>query len=254
MRRFCFHTIAGLSCVLLAAACSAEQGGDSQTGAARATGQVQAADLAVPGVLSGRILFQGTLPPPRRIQVNKDVNECHHAEGEVQDVVVSEDKGLAGVVLEIQGIKDRGDRSWQQPDQGYVIRQKGCWFQPHLLVVPIAAELSIYNDDPVTHNINTGQWNEAQGPDTGVPLNRKIRGRGFVRVNCNIHSWMESWIYVAQSPYYAVTGPEGRFRIEELPPGSYTVTASHPTLGTERFQIAVGAGQTVEHEVMFRAS
>ncbi|MFQ5928154.1 MAG: carboxypeptidase regulatory-like domain-containing protein [Acidobacteriota bacterium] len=238
------------ACVLLSVGCS--DSGDSPPTAEQARSESISEQAGAPGVLIGRILFEGAVPPARKIQVNKDVNECKQAAGVVQDVVVSGNGGLADAVVEVLGMRNKGDRVWPDPKDGYVIHQKDCRFSPHLLVTPIGAELVIYNDDPVTHNINTGHWNEAQGPGAD-PLKKKIRGRGFVRVNCNIHSWMESWVYVAQSPYYAVTGSSGEFRIEGLPPGSYRVTANYPTLGNERFQIKIGSGQTVEKDVTFRS-
>lgn len=237
-----------LTLAILGNGCS----GDGTGGTPEPVSSTVDTDAGGTGVLAGRVVFQGTVPPPRQIQVNKDVEQCRQAEGEVQDVGVSPEGGLEGVVIEIQGIRGKGERTWEDPAEGYVIRQKDCSFQPLLQVAPIAAELVIYNDDPVTHNINTGQWNEVQGPNTEVPLKKPIRGRGFVRVNCNIHSWMEAWVYVAQSPYYAVAGTDGSFRIEGVPPGSYRVTATHPTLGSQRFEITVAGGQAVEQTVTFQ--
>lgn len=206
-----------------------------------------------PGVLIGRVVFFGEAPPPRRIQVNKDVKHCGHVKRKSQDVVVSSDGGLSGVVVEIRDVREPAEGwQWQHPKQGYVIRQKGCCFHPQLLVVPNGTELKIYNDDPVSHNINTGQWNILQASGT-EPATKTIRSTDpqFFHVSCNIHSWMESWIYVAASPYHAVTDKDGSFRIDKIPPGKYRVEARHPTRGKKRFRITVQEGKTVEQEVRF---
>lgn len=232
---------------------------DSNTGAPSQT--TPQGDKGDTGVLVGRVRFEGTVPPTRQIQVNKDESVCHLAAGEVRDVVVSADNALSEVVIEIQGIKqqDKQDKwEWKTPEGGYIIRQKGCQFQPRLLVVPAGAELTIYNDDPILHNINTGQWNIAQPKGLNRSIKKRINyeGRPLIRVNCNVHSWMEAWIYVVRSPYYATTGADGKFKIENIPPGSYKVTATHPThptLRTEKFQITIGSGQTVEQVVTFRS-
>jgi len=206
-----------------------------------------------PGVLTGRVVFVGDVPPPRRIQVNKDEEHCGHAKRESQNVVVSSEGGLSGVVVEIRGIPEPAEGwQWQHPKEGYVIRQKSCCFHPQLLVVPNETELTIFNDDPVTHNINTGQWNVLQASGT-EPMTETIRypDPHFFHVSCNIHSWMESWIYVAQSPYHAVTGKDGTFRIDNIPPGKYRVEARHPTLRKKRFRITVHGGKTVVQKVRF---
>ena len=207
-------------------------------------------DSGGPGVLGGRVVFSGEAPAPRYIQVNKDAEHCSVAEGEVQDVVMSADGSLADAVIEIEGIEGA---ALETPARAMEIHQEGCMFSPRLLLVPDGTEVTIYNGDPVLHNINTGQWNIAQIPDS-PPIAQQIdfQGRSLFRVNCNVHSWMESFIYVARSSYVAVTGPDGRYRIEDVPPGEYRVTATHPTLGTERFDITVRAGQTVEHDVAFQ--
>lgn len=206
------------------------------------------------GVLTGRALFEGSVPPPRKLVVDNDTDHCQVAEDEVQEIVVGEDKGLAGVVVEIQGVKHEGEWEWKHPQDGYVIRQKGCRFDPRFLVIPNGAELTIYNDDPVLHNVNTAQWNIAQPGGQSYESKRKItyQGRPFIKVSCNVHSWMQGWIYVARSPYYAVTGADGKFKIENVPPGSYKVTTRHPKLRTQRFKITVAAGQTAEQEVTFK--
>ena len=90
------------------------------------------------GVLMGRAVFDGSVPPPRKLVIDKDPSHCQHAQGEVQDVVVGKDGALAGVVVEIQGIKTEGDWDWQHPKDGYVIRQKGCAFAPKSRSAPIS--------------------------------------------------------------------------------------------------------------------
>jgi hypothetical protein len=206
-------------------------------------------------VLEGRISFEGTVPPARKIEITTDAEACHHAAGEVQDVVVSKEKGLADVVVEIRGIPEpEGGWKWNSPAGGYVIRQKDCRFHPPLLVVPDGERLLVYNDDAVAHNINTGEWNIMQKGGSGKPTEQtiKYRGRPLVRVNCNYHPWMEAWIYVAQSPFYAVTDEEGRFRIAGILPGTYDLAAYHPTLKKQGTKgVAFESGKTIRQDFTF---
>ncbi len=235
-----------LAAMLLLGGCSGGEGSPSAPAA-----PASASTGSGPGVLVGRVLFEGAVPSPRRITVNKDQEACQYADVEVQEVLVSADNALAGVVIEIQEVQPRPG----QAEGEYVIRQKDCGFHPELLVVPDGATLTIHNEDAVMHNVNAGQWNLAQ-PAGFRPLTQTMRfmRRPFVRIHCNIHSWMEAWIYVARSPCYGTTGADGRFRVEGIPPGAYTVTAIHPKLGTQQFEITVGVGQTVEHDLTFRPS
>lgn len=203
------------------------------------------------GTLSGVISFEGELPPPRTIQATKDPDICMKGEGEVQDVHVKDGK-LAGAVVEINVRGAKGN--FEPPKDGFVIRQKDCRFTNPTIVAYDGAELTIYNDDPIQHNVNSGQWNQIQGPGPD-PIKQKINFSGvpFLRVTCNIHNWMETWVYVAQSKFHAISGEDGKFNIAGIPPGKYRGYVIHPTLGKQRLSVTIEAGQTQEESFVFKA-
>ena len=203
------------------------------------------------GTYAGVITFEGELPPPRIIQATKDPDICMKGEGEVQDVHVKDGK-LAGAVVELSVRGAKGDI--KPPQDGFVIRQKDCRFTNPTIVAYDGAELTIFNDDPVQHNVNSGQWNQIQGPGPD-PIKQKINFSGvpFLRITCNIHNWMETWVYVAQSKFHAISGEDGRFKIDGLPPGKYRGYVLHPTLGKQRLSVTIEAGQTHEEGIVFKA-
>lgn len=215
-------------------------------------------DTPATGTLSGTVTFQGKVPAPRVIEVTKDPEVCKDAMGqEVQDVVVSDGGGLADVFVEIYGVKKpSGGWNWNLPEGDIEMHQKGCRFHPHVLVVPHLHELVIYSHDPILHNINTGSWNHAQPPQEKlVPIRQKVRrrGPGFQRINCNVHEWMAAWMYVPKTPFYARSAADGSFSIPDLPPGKYKVTASHATLGDQKGEITIRAGETAEWNLVFES-
>ncbi|MBI2923864.1 MAG: hypothetical protein HYY18_22630 [Planctomycetes bacterium] len=214
-------------------------------------GQAQAAEG--PGILEGRVRLQGPVPAPRVVDANKDVEHCGSASGEVQLVVPGADGALAGVAVEI--LRPRPPADWVKGNASRVfeIRQSGCVFQPPFQVVPDGSTVKVYNEDPVLHNVNTGDWNAAQ-PAGSKPIENVIRfgGRSLVRVNCNVHSWMECWVYVARSPFYAVTTADGRFQIRDVPSGTYQAVATHPVLGAQSVEVVIQSGKAVEQEFVLR--
>ena len=203
------------------------------------------------GTLAGVISFEGELPPPRVIQATKDPDICMKGEGAVQDVRVKDGK-LAGAVVELSVRGARG--SMDSPKDGFVIRQKDCRFTNPTIVAYDGAELTIYNDDPIQHNVNSGQWNQIQGPGPD-PIKQKINFSGvpFLRITCNIHNWMETWVYVAQSKFHAISGEDGTFKIDGIPPGKYRGYVIHPTLGKQRVSVTIAAGQIQEESFVFNA-
>lgn len=205
------------------------------------------------GVFRGTVTFKGKLPEPQVIQATKDPEFCSAGEGEVYDVVVKDGK-LSGAVVEIT-VRGENLPAFEPPNEGFVIRQKGCLFTPRLLVAYDGAELVVHNDDKVSHNVNSGLWNLLQGPGAD-PIRQKITfgGNPFTRVTCNIHSWMESWVYVARSPFCVASNVTGSFVIKNIPAGTrIRGTISHATLGKQRFTVDIEAGGTTEKNFEFEA-
>jgi hypothetical protein len=197
--------------------------------------------------LVGRVTLRGEIPPPRKLSINKDVEVCGAADT-VQDVT-GKDGGVADVVVEIKGVEESSDWDWPVSKKGFVIRQQDCQFIPKMLVIPNGEEIKVLNDDPVGHNVNTGAWNVMQPPG-GEPIVRPIEGRAPIKMTCNIHVWMESWIYPVQTPFYAVTNETGAYSITGIPPGRYRVMIWHPHLGRDMERVELDAGKVtkLDHE------
>jgi hypothetical protein len=53
----------------------------------------------------------------------------------------------------------------------------------------------------------------------------------IINIKCDVHNWMNGWLFVAEDPYYSVTDATGSFKLTDVPPGTYTVTLWHETLG-----------------------
>ena len=76
-------------------------------------------------------------------------------------------------------------------------------------------------------------------------MTEKFEKPEFVKVTCDVHSWMLGWIAVMPNPFFGVTDAKGTTRIENVPPGKYTLEVWHETLGKQTKDVEVKAGQTV---------
>ena len=117
-----------------------------------------------------------------------------------------------------------------EPIAGIVIDQRDKLFAPHVSVVTVGTTVSFPNNDSVFHNVFA--YFNAKKFDLGVyprGATKKVRfdKKGVVALLCNVHSEMSAYIYVADTPYYAVTDKQGRFDIRNVPPGTYTLRAWH---------------------------
>ena len=216
----------------------------TEDGEAKSTGNGSA-------IFTGQIVYTGDVPPPRKITVTKDQEFCGVAAGEIKEMELGKDDGLSSAIVVVSGVEAPTDGwKWKTPNDGFALHQKDCMFHPFLTVMPNGAELKIFNDDKVGHNVNAAGFNEMQGPDA-APITKMIKSRSPVRVQCNIHSWMEGWIYTVNSPHYAMTDGDGNFKIENIPPGEYKIKIWHPAnVRAPRLKIKFEAGDTVTKKIV----
>ena len=65
-------------------------------------------------------------------------------------------------------------------------------------------------------------------------------------MKCDVHYWMEGWLYAAPNPYFGVTDSSGGVTLTDVPPGTYTVEVWHETLGKTSQKVVVNAKQDVQ--------
>ncbi len=115
------------------------------------------------------------------------------------------------------------------------ISQKDCGYFPHMAIAPRGSSVTFVNDDPGLHNVHgyytsgserTTLFNFAQ-PTQGEKTAQQLRKAGMVNIQCDVHPWMNAWIWVTDNPYVAVTKADGSYSINGLPPGTYNLVMWH---------------------------
>ena len=128
------------------------------------------------------------------------------------------------------------------------LTQAECVYGPHVQTAVLGQELRITNHDDVLHNIHAYAdnqdtlFNVAQ-PIKDMTFSIELERDGVVRVQCDVHSWMQAYVVVSPHGYAAVTAGDGSFRLEGIPPGSYKIQAWHEALGTLDKDLTIVAGQ-----------
>jgi len=194
------------------------------------------------GTISGRVVFVGDPPQPKKIKVTKDNEKCG-AEITAEDLVVSPDKGIQNAVVGVTGLKGTPAKADKTP----TIDQKGCVFHPHVLIAPVGSGVDILNSDGVLHNFHTYSnknpvLNKAQ-PGFKKKMTESFAQPEVIKINCDAHPWMSGWIVVTDHPYIDATDNAGAFKIVDVPPGTYTVEVWHETLGKVTKTVTVKAGE-----------
>ncbi|MGH9750545.1 MAG: carboxypeptidase regulatory-like domain-containing protein [Candidatus Polarisedimenticolia bacterium] len=229
----------------------APAGSPATSPAAPASGAYVPGPVTAGGRIAGRVVYAGAAPPARPVAVTKDHAVCGRTAHVAEGLLVGDGGGLINAVVSIDGIAAGKPFGAART----VLDQRGCWFVPHVLVVPAGAPLDILNSDGILHNIHTFPRNNP-AINMAQPRFKKVMTHTFerpdlVRVACDVHGWMGAWIVVAGHPYHAVTDAGGRFALDEVPPGRWTIRVWHETLGERTLETPVETGQAVEMTVTY---
>lgn len=131
-------------------------------------------------------------------------------------------------------IKEIPGQTFAAPAEPAVVDQRNLEFLPKVMPVLVGTTVEFHNDDAVLHNVFTPD-KIADRFDLGTFPKGEVRSHTFDKAGaavllCNVHPEMEGYVLVVPTPYYAVTDAEGRYRLEEVPSGTYTVEVWHPNL------------------------
>ncbi|GIX04680.1 MAG: hypothetical protein KatS3mg114_0549 [Planctomycetaceae bacterium] len=135
------------------------------------------------------------------------------------------------------------------------IDQEDYRFQPETVAVRVGDVLRFTNSDPGLHNVSaqgTGEQFQVNLPH-GEEYRHVLHKAGGIwrplTIGCLFHSQMQAWVFVFDHPWYAVTGAEGRFSLEGMPPGTYRLVVVHPAgdlMKQTTLTLAAGESQQLE--------
>ncbi len=191
-----------------------------------------------PGVIRGRLDVRRLAAPP---QPRPGVGD--HGARPPRRGVADVRRGLVYLDTAPRGAFD-------EPEPGRaVMDQRNETFVPRLLAVTVGTVVDFPNSDRTYHNVfslsrprrfDLGRY--ATGRSKAVRFDRP----GVVRVFCDIHSHMSAFVVVFTHPFYRVTDGDGRYRLEQVPPGAYTVVGWYEGEPRVQRSVTVSPGATVE--------
>ncbi|MCR4289505.1 MAG: carboxypeptidase regulatory-like domain-containing protein [Candidatus Scalindua sp.] len=145
-------------------------------------------------------------------------------------------------------IEEVNGNNYPAPEEKGVLDQLNLTFVPHVIAVQKGTKIDFPNSDSVRHNLysppdcckqfNLGTY------DVGVVKTVEFDNVCSVPLLCNVHAEMSAFVLVLENPYFSVTGEDGVFKIENVPPGTYKVSAWHEKLQTVTHDVTVEAGKT----------
>ena len=128
----------------------------------------------------------------------------------------------------------------------YRVYQRNKRFTPSVSVALVGSSIEFPNDDNIFHNVFS--LSKALRFDlglykSGASKTVKAKKTGVIDVFCNIHPQMAAKVVVLDTKFYALTEADGKFRIPNVPPGSYELVAWQPRGKDASQPIVVGPGK-----------
>ena len=176
------------------------------------------------------------------IRVTIDQNICGDQLPD-ESIVVDAQGRLANAVVIVTGVK-------RQHSAEPIVMNEKCRFAPRVQLMAPKANVKTSSKDPVLHTTNAqlesgrSLFNVAL-PFAGLTITKAISSTANVRLTCNTHPWMRGWMVVT-SEAAAVSGADGRFTIDDVPPGTYELRVWHEVLKGVPQKVTVTSARATE--------
>lgn len=214
------------------------------------------------GTVEGKVFLEGETPPARvfHLIASPNIEFCGKvSDGKgnrlLQEFRAGRDGGFQNVVVALVGV-ERG----KPFDHAPRLSVEHCRISPFVTAVRNDHSIRLVNNDPIVHDIQTytldgkGRvfeiFKKRLAPELETSKTVLLRGgHHLFHAQCGVHAYMQAWGIALGNPYFAVTGEDGSFRIDEIPPGTYDVIAWHPHLEIQARRVSVRAGEktTLDH-------
>lgn len=198
------------------------------------------------GDVTGVITFKGTPPAEKEITPLMENSDCAAAYAKAPTThfyVVGANGEFGDVVVSLKGVSGKSTGASAAPA---VMDQKGCIYTPGILAIQTGQKLIVKNSDNCVHNVHSVPTAEGNSSHNDVQMAGGAdltytfdKPEMFLKFQCDVHPWMFAWVSVFDHPYFSVSGKDGKFVIKNVPPGKYTLVATHRKLGTQTQEIEV---------------
>jgi hypothetical protein len=224
----------------------------------------RAADDQKWGTIKGQVVLDGAVPQPEKIDVNKDQEHCLKNGPLYSEkwVVNPKNKGVRWAFVYLVPAPDPNDPARKQtlpvnpalrnpPKDPVEMDQPCCQFEPHAVGLREGQAIVFKNGAPISHNVHWTGGIKNPGNNVILPAGGKIEVSDLVAyrlpvsVKCDIHGWMQAWVYVFDNPYYAVTDADGNFEIKDAPAGTYNLVIWQESTGWRDVKTVEADGKKV---------
>lgn len=216
------------------------------------------------GTIQGQAILTGAMPPPRvyHLVLFPNIDMCAEVDTDVEgenrvldDFKISEDGGMMDVLITLEHV-DAGKPFVKEP---IMIESENCKFTPDVNAVRQNEMFKVDNLDAVMHNSQVYQ--KEQGKiliNIPIPAEEVSEGKihfkkkfKIYQMICGMHEFMQTWGYRVQNPYFFKTKIDGNFKIDNIPPGDYVVSAWHYLMKLRTKKIHISKNSVIDLKFEF---
>ena len=206
--------------------------------------------------ISGVITFEGVPPKGKKLNLPSGCSENAHGDTYSNEVLVKNGK-LQNVLVRItKGLE--GKTFTDIPSEAVELDQRGCQYSPRLIATRVGQKVVFINSDKLFHNIRSITQNNKS---FNIPMPKKDqrvemvfdKPEVFMQSKCSVHPWMGAYIAVIDHPFFSVTNNLGEYKIQNLPPGNYTMEVWHEVFGTQTKEFTVKENDNLKFDFSFKA-
>ncbi len=197
---------------------------------------------AMAETIEGSIEFTGKAPTAGKLHREADP---YCAKKPMTDPAVTVKGGkLENVWVHVtKGAKETA----KPPAEAVEVDQKDCMYEPRFSTVVVGQKITAKNGDPILHNVHTylgasTLFNKGMPNDKVPPIEYVTKEEGVIKWKCDVHPWMRGFTGVSKSGLQAIA-KDGTYKIDNVPPGKYTIESWHEKYGTKTQEVTVEAGK-----------
>jgi plastocyanin len=210
------------------------------------------------GSVVGTVTFEGSVPKLRPVKMDADPGcaKKHSSPVKSETLVLGDGNTMGNIFVRVKSGLAKDD--YPAPGTAVTIDQDGCRYRPHVLGVMQGQKIKILNSDGLLHNVHAlpkvnktfNMAMPASRTEAEVTFDQE---EDMFKIKCDVHPWMGAYVQVMSHPFFDVTMTDGKFEIDNLPPGTYEIEAWHEKLKTKTTSVTISGDEEQTVDFAFSA-
>jgi len=196
------------------------------------------------GHFEGQIVLEGDIPKLKNKVDKGDPKKRDCNAYNIPDytlTVNADNKGIQDIFVFLRTKPEKIHPDGQAIPESFKLDIKVCQYQPYAAIIRTGQSVTVTSSDSFAHNVNVLFKDNDRGLNFAIapkPNDYKVVNTSLTKaelqpawVRNQFYPHMVGWWLITDHPYNAITDKDGKFKIEDLPPGDYDYAVWHSRSG-----------------------